>query len=228
MKLLEQFKLSKSQFDAFKKYADLLLEWNKKFNLTAITKIDEIEEKHFVDSLEILNYFELENKTLLDVGTGAGFPGVALAIAVPNLRVTLLESNGKKVSFLNEVVSELGLKNVDIIQGRSEELNLREHFDFVTARAVKELNVLLEITFHLVKVGGAFVAYKSSAVDKELENAKHALKVLDIKEVKKYEYSLPNSKDSRCLVELKKSIKTLKKYPRNYSEISKKPLWKMK
>ena len=184
----------------------------------------EIILKHFVDSLEILNYFDLHKKSLLDVGTGAGFPGIALAIAVPDLHVTLLESNGKKISFLNEVVRELELENVDIIQGRSEELSLRETFDYVTARAVKELNVLLEISFHLVKVGGAFIAYKSSAVNEELENAKHALKCLEINDVKKYEYVLPKSKDLRCLVELKKSQKTLKKYPRNYSEIVKKPL----
>ena len=224
MKLLEEFKLSNSQIVAFEKYAQLLLEWNEKFNLTAITKNDEIEEKHFVDSLKLLNYFDLHNKTLLDVGTGAGFPGVALAIAVPDLHVTLLESNGKKISFLNEVVRTLELENVDIIQGRAESLPLRENFDYVTARAVKEMNVLLEISFHLVKVGGAFIAYKSSAVNEELENAKHAFKCLEIKDVKKYEYVLPNSKDSRCLVELKKTVKTLKKYPRNYSEIVKKPL----
>ena len=201
--------VSRHTLDAFEKYVDLLLEWNEKFNLTAITKMDEIEEKHFVDSLAMLNYFDLKNKTLLDVGTGAGFPGIALAIAVPDLKVTLLESNGKKISFLNEVVRVLNLRNVDIIQGRSEELNLREEFDFVTARAVKELNILLEISFHLVKVGGAFIGYKSSSINKELENAKHALKVLNIKEIKKYEYSLPVSKDSRCLVELVKTVKTI-------------------
>lgn len=228
MKLLEQFKLSKSQIDAFRKYADLLLSWNEKFNLTAIIEMDEIEEKHFVDSLEILNYFDLKNKSLLDVGTGAGFPGVALAIAVPSLKVTLLESNGKKITFLKEIVKELNLKNVEIIQGRSEDLNKRENYDFVTARAVKELNILLEISFYLVKVGGSFIAYKGSNANQELENAKHALKSLQIDLVNKYEYCLPKSKDSRVLIELKKSVKTMKKYPRNYSEIVKKPLWPKK
>ena len=224
MKLLEEFGLSKEQISKFIRYLELLLEWNEKFNLTAITDKDEIEEKHFIDSIELIKYFDVKNKTLLDVGSGAGFPGVPLAICEPSLKVTLLESNGKKVSYLKEVVKELKLENVEIIQGRVEELNQREKYDIVTARAVKELNILLELCFYLVKVGGTFVAYKSSGADEEILNAKHAFKCLQIDEFKKFDYFLPKSKNSRVLLGILKKSKTLKKYPRRYSEIVKQPL----
>ena len=224
MKLLEEFGLNQDQISKFQRYLELLLEWNEKFNLTAITDKDEIEEKHFIDSIELVKYFDLKNKTLLDVGSGAGFPGIPLAIVEPTLSITLLESNGKRVSFLHEVVKELNLKNVDIIQGRAEELGTREKYDIVTARAVKELNVLLEITFYLVNVGGYFIAYKSSSVDEEISNAKHAFKCLQIDEYKKYDYFLPKSKNSRVFLGILKKSKTQKKYPRRYGEISKSPL----
>lgn len=224
MKLLEEFGLSNEQILKFVRYLELLLEWNEKFNLTAITDKDEIEEKHFIDSIELVKYFDLKNKTLLDVGSGAGFPGVPLAIVEPALNVTLLEPTGKRVTFLKEVVKELGLKNVDIIQGRAEELTTREKYDYVTARAVKELNILLEICFHLVKVGGSFIAYKSSSVDEELLNAKHAFKCLQIDEYKKFDYYLPKSKNNRVFMGILKKNKTQKKYPRRYSEIVKHPL----
>ena len=224
MKLLKEYGLSDEMISKFSKYRDLLLEWNSKFNLTAITDKDEIEEKHFIDSLSLDKYVDLDNKTLLDVGSGAGFPGIPLAIAHPTTKVFLLESNGKKVKFLNEMVNELDLKNVTVINARAEEYNKRESFDIVTARAVKELNILLEICFHFVKVGGLFVAYKSSNIDNEIENAKHAYKVLDITETKQVSYQLPKSKDNRVLLIVSKTKPTKKKYPRNYSEIVKTPL----
>ena len=224
MKLLEEFGLNIEQISKFQRYLELLLEWNEKFNLTAITDKDEIEEKHFIDSIELVKFFDVKNKTLLDVGSGAGFPGIPLAIVEPTLHVTLLESNGKRISFLREVVKELELNNVDIIQGRSEELGTREKYDIVTARAVKELNVLLEITFYLVKVGGYFIAYKSSGVDEEILNAKHAFKCLQIDEYKKFDYFLPKSKNNRVFLGILKKNKTQKKYPRRYGEITKQPL----
>ena len=224
MKLLEEFGLNEQQISKFLRYLELLLEWNEKFNLTAITDKDEIEEKHFIDSIELIKFFDVKNKTLLDVGSGAGFPGIPLAIVEPTLKITLLESNGQRVSFLREVVNDLDLKNVDIIQGRSEELGTREKYDIVTARAVKELNILLEITFYLVKVGGYFIAYKSSGIDEELLNAKHAFKCLQIDEYKKFEYFLPKSKNSRVFLGILKKNKTQKKYPRRYGEITKQPL----
>ena len=224
MKLLEEFGLNKEQISKFETYLDLLLEWNEKFNLTAITDKDEIEEKHFIDSIELVKYFDVKNKTLLDVGSGAGFPGIPLAIVEPSLKVTLLESNGKRVSFLKEAVKVLDLKNVDIIQGRVEELGTREKYDFVTARAVKELNILLELCFYLVKVGGSFIAYKSSGAEEEILNAKHAFKCLQIEEFKKFDYYLPKSKNNRVFLGILKKNKTQKKYPRRYSEIVKQPL----
>lgn len=224
MKLLKEYGLIDSKISLFEKYRNLLLEWNEKFNLTAIKDLDEIEEKHFVDSLYLDKFVSLENKTLLDVGSGAGFPGIPLAIAHPNLKVFLLESNGKKVSFLKEVVKQLDLKNVEVIQSRAEEFLDKERFDIVTARAVKELNILLEICIPLVKIGGTFVAYKSNAVDEEISHAKHAYKVLDITKVERFDYQLPNSKDNRVLLLIFKTKPTKKKYPRNYSEIVKAPL----
>ena len=224
MKLLKEYGLEDSKISLFEKYRNLLLEWNEKFNLTAIKDLDEIEEKHFVDSLYLDKFVNLENKTLLDVGSGAGFPGIPLAIAHPNLKVFLLESNGKKVSFLKEVVKQLDLKNVEVIQSRAEEFLDKERFDIVTARAVKELNILLEICIPLVKIGGTFAAYKSNAVDEEISHAKHAYKVLDITKVERFDYQLPNSKDNRVLLLIFKTKPTKKKYPRNYSEIVKAPL----
>ena len=224
MKLLEEYPLTKEMISSFAKYRELLLSWNEKFNLTAITDLDEIEEKHFIDSLYLDKFVSLDNKTLLDVGSGAGFPGIPLAIAHPTLKVTLLESNGKKVTFLKEVVKELRLTNVEVVQARSEEFSKRESFDIVTARAVKELNVLLEITFHLVKVGGFFVAYKSNNVDEEIKHASHCFKALEIEEFDRHEYKLPKSLDNRVLLVISKTKPTKKKYPRRYSEIVKSPL----
>ena len=146
------------------------------------------------------------------------------AVKEKNFTAEPLESNGKKIAFLKEVTSKLGLDNVEIIQGRAEEFTRRESFDIVTARAVKELNILLEICFHLVKVNGVFVAYKSSSVDEELSRAKGALKALEIKQINRYEYSLPKSKDNRVLLEILKSKATKNKYPREYSKIVKSPL----
>lgn len=224
MKLLEEFGLTKEQINKFEAYLNLLLEWNEKFNLTAITDKEEIEEKHFIDSIALVKFENLKEKILIDIGSGAGFPGIPLAIVEPSLKVTLLEATGKRVSFLKEAVRVLGLKNVEVIQGRAEELGTREKYDIVTARAVKELNILLEISFYLVKVGGSFIAYKSSLVDEEINNAKHAFKCLEISDYKKYDYSLPKSKNTRVFLEILKKNKTLKKYPRRYGEISKTPL----
>ena len=224
MKLLKEFGLNDKQISIFEKYLSLLLEWNEKFNLTAITDKDEIEEKHFIDSIELVKYFDVKNKTLLDVGSGAGFPGIPLAIVEPTLKVTLLETTGKRVTFLREVIKQLGLSNVEVVQGRAEEQKEREKYDIVTARAVKELNILLELCFYQVKVGGTFIAYKSSGVDKEINNAKHAFKALQIDEYKKFDYFLPKSKNSRVFLGILKKNKTQKKYPRRYSEIIKQPL----
>ena len=220
---LNHLKLN-DKVDSFELLLKHTLSMNEKFNLTAITDKDETEEKHFIDSLFMDRFVNLDNKEILDVGSGAGFPGLALAIAHPKAKVTLLESNGKKVSFLKEMVKELELPNANVIQGRAEEFDKRESYDIVTARAVKELNILLEICMHLVKVGGLFIAYKSSNVNTEIEHAKHAFKVLDISKFEVKEYKLPKSQDNRVLLIILKDKITKKKYPRRYSEISKTPL----
>ena len=224
MNLEKYFDLTSEQVAKFEKYRDLLLEWNEKFNLTAITDKDEIEEKHFIDSLLASNYLDFSKGRLLDIGSGAGFPGVPLAIAFPKLKVTLLESNGKKVTFLNEAKSQLGLENVTVVNGRAEDLKQRDYYDFVTARAVKQLNILAEITLPFVRVHGLLVAYKGSSAEEELEEAKSALRKLNssVKFIKSYE--LPISKDNRKLLVISKSKPCQKKYPRNYSEIVKQPL----
>ena len=224
MKLQEYFSLTNEQVAKFEKYRDLLLEWNEKFNLTAITDLDEIEEKHFIDSLYACKFIDFSKGKLLDIGSGAGFPGIPLAIAYPKLKVTLLESNGKKVSFLEEVKSQLGLENVSVINGRAEDLKKRDYYDFVTARAVKQLNILAELSLPFVKVHGLLVAYKGSNAETELEEAKSALRKLNssVKFIKSYE--LPISQDNRKLLLISKAKPCQKKYPRNYSEIVKQPL----
>ena len=148
--------------DKFSLYEKLLLEWNEKFNLTAITKEDEILEKHFIDSIYPSKFVDFSKKgRLLDIGSGAGFPAIPLAILFPNIEFSLVESNGKKVSFLNEVRTSLKLNNVFILQSRVEDLKaLRGEFDFVTARAVTQLNILLELSIPLLKVKGHLLAYK--------------------------------------------------------------------
>ena len=224
MELQEYFSITNEQVAKFEKYRDLLLEWNEKFNLTAITDLDEIEEKHFIDSLYACKFIDFSKGKLLDIGSGAGFPGIPLAIAFPKLKVTLLESNGKKVSFLEEVKSQLGLENVSVINGRAENLKQRDYYDFVTARAVKQLNILAELSLPFVKVHGLLVAYKGSNAETELEEAKSALRKLNssVKFIKSYE--LPISQDNRKLLVISKVKPCQKKYPRNYSEIVKQPL----
>lgn len=222
MMTLEEYGLKKEEIDKFNLYIDLLLEWNQKFNLTAITNKDEIVEKHFIDSLLAEKYISFENVSILDVGSGAGFPGIPLAITHPNSKFTLLESNGKKVKFLHEVISKLSLKNVEIIQGRAEETNFIEKYDIVTARAVKQLNILLEICSKMLKICGDFVAYKGIA-DEEIKQSQNAMKKLNLMLVNDFKYELPSS-DKRELVIIRKIDKTPKKYPRLYTEIVKKPL----
>ena len=224
MKFLKEYGLDSNKIAKYELYRELLLEWNEKSNLTAIRDKDEIEEKHFLDSLYMDKFVSLENKTLLDVGSGAGFPGLALAIAHPTLKVTLLESNKKKTTFLEEVAKRLGLDNVHIVNSRAEDFKEKEAFDIVTARAVKELNILIELCFAFVKVGGVFTAYKSSNLNQEIDKAKHAFKVLEVGDISKYEYSLPTNKDNRVLLVISKIKATKKRYPRNYSEIVKAPL----
>ena len=218
--------VSEEVLNKFETFENLLLEWNEKFNLTAIKDKEEILEKHFIDSLYLLKYLDIKkHSSFLDVGTGAGFPGIVLAIMKPEVEFTLVESNNKKVSFLNEVRTQLHLNNVFILKGRIEELTaLRSNFDYASARAVSQLNILTELIIPYLKVRGIFIAYKGSMVDIEIKQSNRAIHSLDSELIQKETYSLPYSKDGRSLVFIIKKKETKKKYPRPYGEIVSKPL----
>lgn len=217
--------LSDEKIEMFDKYASLLVEWNAKFNLTAIKDPDGIVVKHFVDSLAVLSENKIEG-SLIDVGTGAGFPGLPLLIANDNLDVTFLDSTGKKIKFIETVLDELGLF-ADTINARAEEAAkkdyLRESFDFATARAVSNLRDLSEYCLPFVKVGGKFISMKSAKTDEEITDAKEAIKVLggEIEKVKSFELA---DCGERTLIFIKKVRQTPTKYPRNYSQIVKNPI----
>lgn len=217
-------KLDDEKVNKFALYESLLLEWNNKFNLTAILDEDGILLKHFTDSIFPAKFIDFSGKALCDIGTGAGFPGIPLAIYNSSLRVTLVESNGKKIQFLNEVKKQLKLDNIDVVQSRAEDYKNREAFDYVSARAVTQLNVLSELAIPLLKIEGKLIALKLFDCEEEINNAKHALKVLDSKIEKIEKYVLPNSEEKRSLIVVQKMSRTKNKYPRNFAEISKSPL----
>lgn len=225
--LLENYHITftKEQANAFLTYSDLLEEWNEKFNLTALTK-DEFVEKHFYDSLLVVKTHNFRSQTVLDVGTGAGFPGLPLKIVFPDIALTLVEPTAKRCVFLQEVVTKLSLKNVTILNQRAEELNplLRESFDVVVARAVANLQVILELTIPYVKVDGVFIALKGPSAEQELETSKHALKTLNARLVKTDKSLLPSDQSLRLNLVFLKTKATSEKYPRNYALIKRKPL----
>lgn len=219
--------LSDEVLNNFIKYAELLVEWNQKFNLTAITTPKEIAIKHFIDSLTIFSALKIPNNaTILDVGTGAGFPGIPLKIVRPDINLTLLDSLNKRLLFLREVCSALNI-SAKIIHARAEEaahnIDLREKFDIVTSRAVASLNILLEYCVPFVKVNGYFAALKGSNLDAELSLAKEAISKLNVTVQKKCLINLISIND-RTIIVLKKTSNNSAKYPRNSSKISKKPL----
>lgn len=205
------------------KYKDLLIEWNKKFNLTNIINENDIYLKHFYDSLCLTKSYDLTKKIkLLDFGSGAGFPGMILAIVFDNLNITLLESNGKKVTFLETIKNELKLNNVNIINSRMEEYakNNIELFDVVTCRAVSNLGIILELSSSLVKINGYFLPLKSN-IDEELVKYKNVSKEMSYDLLDIVKYTLPIEDSKRSIPIFKKINKTNKKYPRNYNVIIK-------
>ena len=223
-KILEYTDLQKEKLD---KYAQMLVEWNDKINLTAITDYDEIMIKHFYDSIYPFTLFELpENSEIIDVGTGAGFPSCPLKIVRDDLKVTLLDSLNKRIAFLAQLSETLDL-GATCIHGRAEELgkNLeyREKFDCATARAVANLSDLCEYCLPFVKVGGVFAALKGSNGEEELKDAKNAIKILGGKTENFIEYELPNG-DKRTLILIRKVSETPDKYPRNAGQMKKKKL----
>lgn len=218
-------KVNDDILDKFKKYEEYLVEYNKKFNLTAIVDEEGILEKHFIDSTMAMKFVDFTAKSLCDIGTGAGFPGIVLAILNPSLNVTLVESNNKKVSFLNILKDELCLDNVKVICTRAEDLkDYREHFDYVTARAVTQLNVLLELGVPLLKVNGILIAYKLADNLEELKGASKAIDILECALVDNKKFNLPISNSPRSIILIKKKAKTPLKYPRPFNQISKKSL----
>ena len=205
------------------KYKDLLIEYNKKFNLTAIKTEEEIYLKHFYDSLTLTKGLSLEgNLKLLDIGTGAGFPGLVLKIFYPNLEITLLDSNNKKITFLETVIKELNLKNITCIHNRAESLpdNYREYFDIITSRAVAHLRILSELSIPYLKVGGKLIAMKGIS-EEEIKESKEILNRLDSTITNVITFNLPIENSNRSLVIIEKKKETNKLYPRNYDKIVK-------
>ena len=221
--------LTKEQIDQFLKYYELLVEWNGFMNLTAITDYDEVMKKHFVDSLSLIKTYDMSKKVkVIDVGTGAGFPGLALKIAYPNLQVTLLDSLNKRINFLNEVILQLGLTGVETIHGRAEDFakpdKLRGKFDLCVSRAVANLSTLSEYCLPFVKVGGEFISYKSEKINEEMAVAQKAINILGGKFDRSEEFTLPDSDIYRNLVVIKKVKETPKKYPRKAGLPAKEPI----
>ena len=217
--------LTEEMLQKLNDYADFLLEYNTHTNLTAIKTKEEVYLKHFYDSLTLTKIANLKEGTLLDVGTGAGFPGLVLAIVFPNLEVTLLDSNNKKITFLNECIAKLQIKNAQTVYSRAEDYTKvhRESFDFVTSRAVANLRILLELNIPAIKVNGHFLVMKGN-LEEELEDSKNTMQVLSCKIIRQEEFNLPKNGGTRTLLNIQKTKETDQKYPRTYDKIKKKAL----
>ncbi len=219
--------LDNTKIQKLDEYLHLLIEWNERFNLTSIKSEGDIIEKHFYDCLLAADpSLLIEGKSVADLGSGAGFPGLVWAICFPEASFTLIEATKKKCTFLEEIARVLNLTNVIVMNARVEELpsTLRESFDVITARAVSELRVLLELGTPFLKVGGIFLAMKGSHGEDELKDSSKALKTLNLKVKDIRHSSLPNSDGERINILLEKEKKTEKRYPRKYADILKKPL----
>ena len=225
--LLEKgIKVTDEMIVKFQKYLDLLMEWNQKINLTALKTEEEIIEKHFYDSLLMAEEIKFDDQSLLDVGTGAGFPGIPLKIVFEDLFVTLLEPTLKRVNFLDIVIKELGLKKIVTVNKRAEDYvkDARSYYDLVTARAVSRLNMLLELCMPLVKVDGLFLAMKGSKGEEEIQESINALKILNSEIIKIQKTKLVTDNDERMNIFIKKTDEISMKYPRAYGQIKKSPL----
>lgn len=220
--------LTEEQIEKLRIYYELLVEWNEKMNLTALTEPDDVALKHFCDSILLLSYADVkEGSSLIDVGTGAGFPSVPIKIVRPDIKLCLLDSLNKRLVFLQEVVDKLGLENVKIVHARAEDgarkADLREKFDYSTSRAVAQLNVLSEYCLPYVKVGGSFLAMKGKYSEEEIDNAKSAIKTLGGKIEKVDTYNLIDTSE-RTIIQIKKISDTDKRYPRTSAKIKSKAL----
>ena len=223
---LDAMALSRACVPALTEYARLLLEKNAVMNLTAITDPSQVATLHFLDSLAVWQGADLAGKEIIDVGTGAGFPGVPLKIAHPDIRLTLLDSLNKRVDFLREVCDALSLTDVTCVHGRAEEFAAghREQYDAAVSRAVANLRMLSELCLPLVKVGGVFIAMKSTECEEELEAAKPAIKLLGGKTERVVDYTIPTTDVVHRLVVIRKLSPTPAKYPRRFAQMKKQPL----
>ena len=215
--------LTSEQEKQLEKYYEMLIETNKYTNLTRITKKEEVYLKHFYDSLTIVKEIDLtQNLSIIDIGTGAGFPGLVLKIAFPNLKITLLDSLNKRIEFLNQVIKELNLKNIKTIHSRIEDYK-EEQFDIITSRAVAKTNILLELSCQLLKTNGYFIFLKGD-IDQELKESQRAIATLHLKLINKESFYLPVEHSKRSIVKIQKIKDISKKYPRNFTQIKKNPL----
>lgn len=222
------FELSERQLEQFDKYYELLVEKNKVMNLTAITEFDEVLVKHFADSLSICTVMPNNINTVCDLGTGAGFPGIPMAIAYPNIQFTLIDSLNKRIKFLQEVIDCIGLNNVTLVHARAEEAGrnkiYREQFDLVVSRAVANIATLSEYCLPLVKNNGVFISFKSGDIDEEINKSGKAISILGGRLNKPVFFNLPETDISRSFLIIKKEKNTPKVYPRKAGTPSKEPL----
>lgn len=221
--------LSDEQLKQFSIFYDYMIEMNQVMNLTSITEEDEVILKHFYDSMSVIKYYDFHDQiNVIDVGTGAGFPGIPLAILLPNVQFTLMDSLNKRITFLNEVVKKCGLKNVECIHSRAEELakdgDYRENYDVCVSRAVANLSVLLEYCIPFIKKGGNFISYKSISSEEELTDSKNAQNKLCCKLKENISFELPDTDIKRNFLIFEKFDHTADKYPRNNGIPRKKPL----